>query len=58
MDWAAYRRRNLIERLVDRLKRFRRIATRYEKLAVNFLAMLTVAAIRLWLRPEGVRRGA
>jgi len=34
---------------VNRLKQFRRIATRYEKRAVNYLAMLTVAAITLWL---------
>jgi transposase len=38
-----------VERLVNRLKQFRRIATRYEKRAVNYLAMLTIAAILLWL---------
>ena len=38
-----------IERLINRLKQFRRIATRYEKRAVNYLAMLTIAAITLWL---------
>ena len=48
-DKAAYRQRNLVERLVNRLKQFRRIATRYEKRAVNYLAMLTIAAIILWL---------
>lgn len=48
-DKAAYRKRNVVERLVNRLKQFRRIATRYEKRAVNFLGMLTVAAIVLWL---------
>jgi transposase len=48
-DQAAYRRRNVVERLVNRLKQFRRIATRYEKRAVNYLAMLTLAAIMLWL---------
>ncbi len=48
-DKAAYRKRNVVERLVNRLKQFRRIATRYEKRAVNYLAMLTVAAITLWL---------
>jgi transposase len=37
-----------VERLVNRLKQFRRVATRYEKRAVNYLAMLTVAAILLW----------
>jgi transposase len=48
-DKAAYRRRHLVERLINRLKGFRRIATRYEKRAVNYLGMLTIAAIVLWL---------
>jgi transposase len=48
-DRAVYRRRNLVERCINRLKQNRRIATRYEKLAANYLAMLTVAAILLWL---------
>jgi transposase len=48
-DQRAYRERNRIERLINRLKEFRRIATRYEKRAANYLAMLTVAAITLWL---------
>ena len=45
-----YRERNLIERFFSKLKHFRRIATRYEKLADNFLAMVQLASIRLWLR--------
>ena len=45
-----YRLRNRIERAFNKLKQFRRIATRYEKLAANFLAMIKVATIRLWLR--------
>ena len=45
----AYRARNRVERLINRLKQNRRIATRYEKRAVNYLAMLTIAAILLWL---------
>lgn len=49
-DEACYRKRNVVERLVNRLKQFRRIATRYEKRAVNYLGMLTLAAIVLWLR--------
>lgn len=48
-DKDAYRQRNVVERLVNRLKQFRRVATRYEKRAVNYLAMLTIAAIMLWL---------
>ena len=50
-DREAYRRRNLVERLINRLKQFRRIATRYEKRAVNYLAMVTIGMIRLWLKP-------
>ncbi|MCH4560721.1 transposase, partial [Mesorhizobium jarvisii] len=45
-----YRERNLIERFFSKLKHFRRAATRYDKLAANFLAMVKLASIRLWLR--------
>jgi transposase len=45
-----YRQRNMIERAINKLKHFRRIATRFEKNAVNFLAMLHLAASHLWLR--------
>ena len=45
---AHYRQRNLIERLINRLKQFRRIATRYEKRAANFSAMITIAALFLF----------
>jgi transposase len=38
-----------VERLINRLKQFRKVATRYEKLATNYYAMLTIAAIILWL---------
>ncbi len=48
-DRRAYRERNRVERLFNRLKQFRRIATRYEKRAANYLAMLTLGAILLWL---------
>jgi transposase len=48
-DRALYRERNQVERCINRLKQFRRVATRYEKLAVNFLAMVTIAAILIWL---------
>ncbi len=48
-DRAIYRERNRVERLINQLKQYRRIATRYEKRAVNYAAMLTVVAIRLWL---------
>lgn len=46
---GLYRERNRIERLINRLKQFRRIATRYEKRAENYLAMLTIAAMLIWL---------
>jgi transposase len=39
--------RNLVEQLFNRLKQFRRMATRYEKLGQNYEAMLTLAAILL-----------
>jgi transposase len=48
-DRAAYRERNRVERLINRLKQFRRVATRYEKRARHYVAMLTVAALLLWL---------
>jgi transposase len=47
-DATAYRQRNLIERMFCRLKDFRRIATRYDKLARNFLAGTLLAAAVLW----------
>ena len=49
-DREAYKRRNLIERCVNRLKQFRRIATRYEKTARASLSMLCIAAARLWIK--------
>jgi transposase len=50
VDRALYRQRNLIERFFNKLKHFRRIATRYDKSARNFLAAVMLAASRLWLR--------
>jgi transposase len=49
MDWGLYRERNFVERLVGRLKEYRRIATRYDKLAASYLAFVQLAAIRMWL---------
>ena len=48
-DRHAYRERHIIECFFGRLKQFRRIATRYEKLARNFLSMLNLAAAYIWL---------
>jgi transposase len=45
-----YRARNLIERFFNKIKHCRRIATRYDKLAANYLAFVQLASIRLWLR--------
>jgi transposase len=50
VDPAIYRQRNLIERFLLRLKQFRRVATRYDKLARNFLAAVLIASIRIWTR--------
>jgi transposase len=47
-DPIAYRLRNLVERMFGRLKDFRRVATRYDKLARNFLATLAIAATVIW----------
>ena len=49
-DREAYKRRNLIKRCVNRLKQFRRIATRYEKTARAYLSMPSIAAARLWIK--------
>jgi transposase len=48
-DRQAYRQRNKIDRLFNRLKQARRIATRYEKRGVNYLAMIHIGMILLWL---------
>jgi transposase len=48
-DKTLYRQRNQVERCFNRLKQSRRIATRYEKKAENYLAMLTLASIMMWL---------
>ena len=49
-DKALYQKRNLIERFFNKLNQFRRVATRYEKTARNYLAVVTLAATILWLR--------
>ena len=50
-DRERYRRRNEIERTINRLKNYRAVATRYDKRAYVFHGTVTAAAIRLWLRP-------
>ena len=50
VDHALYRQRNLVERFFCKLKHFRRVSTRYDKLARNFLAAIALASARLWMR--------
>ena len=49
-DEIVYKERNKIERCINRLKQFRRVATRFEKTSENFLGMVLFAAIQLWLQ--------
>lgn len=50
VDPALYRQRNLVERFFNKLKHFRKIATRYEKTARNYLAAVLLASSRIWIR--------
>ena len=49
-DFRAYKDRNRIERMFNRLKQFRRIATRYDKTAASFLGFVQITSIRMWFR--------
>ena len=49
-DRHLYKERNLIERCFAKLKQFRRVATRYDKLLTSFLGFVTMAAIVIWLK--------
>lgn len=49
LDRTFYRRRNVIERCFSRLKQNRALATRYDKRASHYQAMVTLACLRLWL---------
>jgi transposase len=48
-DPATYARRSVVERCINRLKQWRGLATRFEKRAVNYRAMLVLASLVLWL---------
>ena len=48
-DAARYRRRNVVERCINRLKQWRGVATRYEKRAANYRALVVIAALMIWL---------
>jgi transposase len=54
-DFVAYRDRNRVERMFNRLKQFRRVATRYDKTALSFRSFLNIAAAKMWL-PSFVNR--
>ena len=47
--WELYRGRNVVERCCNRLKQFRAVATRYDKRAVNYRAMVVIASLLIWL---------
>jgi transposase len=49
-DRELYKERNLIERMFNKLKHFRRVATRYDKLDIAYLAFAFLAGIYLWLK--------
>jgi len=51
-DKARYKGRNVVERLIGWLKERRRLATRFEKLAVNFLAMIKIAMMLWFLKKQ------
>lgn len=54
-DFRAYKDRNRVERLFNRLKQSRRIATRHDKTALYFVSFLVLASARVWL-PSYVNR--
>jgi putative transposase len=49
-DAELYKERNVIERFFNKLKQFRRVATRYDKLLANFMGFVKLAAIAIWLK--------
>ena len=49
-DKHLYRERNAIERFFCKLKQFRRVATRYDKVLANFMGFVKLAAIAIWLK--------
>ena len=49
-DWWLYKERHAVECMFGKLKHYRRVATRFEKKAINYMGMLALAATALWLR--------
>ena len=54
-DFQAYKDRNRVERMFNRIKQFRRIATRYDKTAISYMGFLALASVKLWM-PAFVNR--
>ncbi len=54
-DFRAYKDRNRVERMFNRIKQFRRIATRYDKTATSYMGFLALASVKLWM-PTFVNR--
>ncbi len=49
-DYRRYRDRNRVERMFNKLKQSRRIATRYDKIALSFESSLNLPSVRLWIK--------
>jgi len=49
IDGHVYKERHLVENFFCKIKRYRRVATRYEKTATNYLGFVLFAALRVWL---------
>jgi transposase len=49
VDFHTYKERHLVENFFCKIKRYRRVATRYEKSAANFLGFVLFASLRVWL---------
>jgi len=49
-DKHLYKERNLVERFINKIKHYRRIATRYEKTALSYVSMLFLVSAMIWLR--------
>ena len=48
-DWWLYKERHLVECFFNKIKHYRRLATRYDKLTASFAAFLSIAACMIWL---------
>ncbi len=49
-DFGIYKARNAIERCFNKMKHFRRVATRYDRRAIHFLSFIHLAAAMIWMR--------